>query len=451
VDKLRKKNYFKYNFLFSLLVLSVFSVNSIYLVYKEIEKKREKESFFIQSMEKYMDETIKNLRKNSERYQEYQIIDRREFDYLLTMVSGSWKIYDNWEKKWSDIEMDEKKYFLEQNTEGTLLMDGNYYIYGGSIKGNRSVYSVWEINQNFIDTLEAEIGVKVGVSSESGIQYSLPVVNSTKELILYFSEEKKPFWETVCIGGYFLLLIISFLLYMRGVKVKIEDEEERLIEELESVKNNREIPSLIDGNNMFSNVDIVIRDTGIKYQRRSKELDLIRRKLTHTNLKLRELAIVDRLTGLYNKMFLYEVLEDIKNNRTTLPYCNVVMMIDLDNFKKLNDSYGHLAGDTLLREVGDFLREVCSERGMAFRYGGDEFFLVFKRIRYEEFLELVSHFEEAKKKIIGNYINVKLGMSAGAIVLNGEDESDVDRVIKSVDELLYEAKKNGKNQVVFKI
>lgn len=451
MERIKIKNYFKYNFLFYFLVFSVLSVNSIYLVYKGAEEKQKMESLLAERVEEYIDKVVEDLRKNSERYLEYQLIDRGEFDYLLRVVKGRWKVYNNWEGRWTDIDLNGERYFLEKKLDGTLLMDGKYYIYGGSVKDNRGTYSMWEIDQKFLDTLEEKTGIEVGISSESGINYFIPVVNSAKGLKLYFEGEESSLLEIFLIGGYFVLLIATSLIHMRGVKMKVEEEEERVVEEVETIKNNQKNTDPINNDSIFYNINMAVRDLGAKYLKKTEELNLLRRRLTHTSLKLREVAIIDRLTGLYNKLFLYEVLGDLKRNRASLPYYSVVMMVDLDNFKRLNDTYGHLAGDRLLREIGDFLKKICGEKGLAFRYGGDEFFIIFKQIRYEDFLELVSYFEEEKEEIIRNYLQVKLGMSTGAIILKDEEEYDVDKVIREVDELLYEAKKKGKNQVVFKI
>jgi len=451
MERVRVKSYFKYNFLFYFLVFSVLSVNSIYLIYKGVEEKQNRKYYLTERVRGYMDQVVEDLRKNSERYQEHQVIDRGEFDYLLKVVKGRWNVYDNWERQWAEIEINGEGYFLEKSPAGTLLMGGRYYVYGGNIKGNRGIYSMLEIDQKFLDTLEDEIGIEMGMAPKSGINYLIPVVNSAKGVKLYFSGEKRSKTEFILIGGYFFLLIITSILYMKGVRVKVQEEEERVVEQLEIIKNNKTHTMPIDSDSIFLNINMAIRDLGLKYQRKSEELNVLRRRLTHTNLELREVAIIDRLTGLYNKRFLHEVLGDLKKNRASLPYYSVVMMVDLDNFKRLNDNYGHLAGDRLLREVGSFLKKVCGEKGMAFRYGGDEFFIIFKQIRYEDFLALASYFEEEKKEIIKSYVQVKLGMSTGAIILKDEEEYDVDKIIREVDELLYEAKKNGKNQVVFKI
>ncbi len=451
MEGIKEKKYFKHNFLFYLLVVSVILTNLTYLVYKGIEERQGREAFLRGRVEEYIGEVVEDLRETSVRYLEHEIIDRGEFSYLIRVVGGRWNIYSNWDGRWRDIELNGERYFLEKKSEGILLMDGRYYIYGGSVQKNRGAYSMWEIDQKFLENLEERIGIEVGISPEVGIHYLIPVVNSPQGLKLYFNGERRSIGKLAATGGYFLLLIAISLLHMKRVRARVEEEEDRVIEEVEVIKRNKKNHSPLETDSIFFNINMAVKDLGERYLRKSEELNMLRKRLTHTNLQLREVAIIDRLTGLYNKLFLYEVLTDLKKNKASRPYYSVVMMVDLDNFKRLNDTYGHLAGDRLLREIGDFLKKICGEKGLAFRYGGDEFFIVFKQIRYEDFLELASYFEEEREEIIRNYIHVKLGMSTGAIILKDDEDYDVDKIIREVDELLYEAKKKGKNQVVFKI
>ena len=92
--------------------------------------------------------------------------------------------------------------------------------------------------------------------------------------------------------------------------------------------------------------------------------------------ELREQAIHDPLTGLYNRRYLEENLgrELHRARRGNSPLC--VVMLDLDNFKPFNDTFGHDAGDSLLRELGQMLREKLRKSDISCRYGGDEFVLV---------------------------------------------------------------------------
>src|SRR5436189_3404384 len=106
--------------------------------------------------------------------------------------------------------------------------------------------------------------------------------------------------------------------------------------------------------------------------------EAIKLALSNLNLqnKLREQAIRDPLTGLFNRRFLEETMSrDVyRAQRRNSPLC--VVMLDLDDFKRFNDTFGHDAGDALLRELGQVLREKLRKSDISCRYGGDEFVLV---------------------------------------------------------------------------
>ena len=115
MERVKVKSYFKYNFLFYFLVFSVLSVNSLYLIYKGAEEKQNRKYYLTERVREYMDQVVEDLKKNSERYQEHQVIDRGEFDYLLRVVKGRWNVYDNWERRWAEIEINGEGYFLEKS------------------------------------------------------------------------------------------------------------------------------------------------------------------------------------------------------------------------------------------------------------------------------------------------------------------------------------------------
>src|SRR3989442_2567461 len=106
--------------------------------------------------------------------------------------------------------------------------------------------------------------------------------------------------------------------------------------------------------------------------------EVIKMSLSNLKLreKLREQAIRDPLIGLFNRRFLEETMSrDVyRAQRRNSPLC--VVMLDLDDFKRFNDTFGHDAGDALLRELGQVLREKLRKSDISCRYGGDEFVLV---------------------------------------------------------------------------
>lgn len=154
----------------------------------------------------------------------------------------------------------------------------------------------------------------------------------------------------------------------------------------------------------------------------------------------------DPLTGLYNRRSCNEVLETaIREYREYGKQFSVVIG-DIDNFKNLNDTYGHLTGDQVLIEVSRVFQKHMKGKGSAFRWGGEEFLLVYK----EE--NAVGMLEELLEEIRGTSIHyeeqmIQVTMTFGVSVCQGEDTAEI--LIKQADDRLYYGKTHGKNQVVF--
>ena len=164
--------------------------------------------------------------------------------------------------------------------------------------------------------------------------------------------------------------------------------------------------------------------------------------------KLDDLSKKDELTGLYNRRELFRRLEDTDLFKE--PDYTVVMM-DIDHFKMLNDTYGHLFGDKVLRGVSDVLNGVVNEDigEIAARYGGEEFALV---LRGSSLAEASKRIDDARL-LIGelrweDYPDVKVTISGGVVPAYGYD--NVTLLMSKADELLYDAKESGRNRVFVK-
>ena len=177
-------------------------------------------------------------------------------------------------------------------------------------------------------------------------------------------------------------------------------------------------------------------------------------KLSLSNLKLREKlreeAIHDPLTGLCNRRYLEENLarELHRARRRNSPLC--VAMLDLDQFKHLNDTFGHDAGDSLLRQLGQMLREKLRKSDIACRYGGDEFVLVLpdssladSQRRVEQIRVLVKELQIRHGGPLLDTITVSAGI-AGA----PEHNSTAPELIHAADNAMYAAKQAGGDRVV---
>ena len=177
-------------------------------------------------------------------------------------------------------------------------------------------------------------------------------------------------------------------------------------------------------------------------------------KLILSNLKLqealREQAIRDPLTGLFNRRYLDETLprELHRHQRTGDPL--TVAMLDLDHFKRFNDTYGHDAGDTVLRAVGSLLRRSLRAGDLACRYGGEELTVVLPgsslddaRPRLDALRQAVVSLRLPHQEGILPPITVSIGMALAAA-----GETDAAALLSRADAALYRAKAQGRDQVV---
>ena len=164
-------------------------------------------------------------------------------------------------------------------------------------------------------------------------------------------------------------------------------------------------------------------------------------------------AMTDPLTTLYNKKYFFHFLEKevqrVKRHKTPLS----IMMIDIDNFKTINDQYGHLIGDIILKDTARLINNNIREVDMASRFGGEEFTVVLPYADEDGALVV----GERLRSVIDNYIfdypgsdvNYHITVSIG-IVSCQNDPGDANTMIQIVDDMMYKSKQNGKNQITIK-
>ncbi|WP_412756096.1 diguanylate cyclase [Legionella bozemanae] len=172
------------------------------------------------------------------------------------------------------------------------------------------------------------------------------------------------------------------------------------------------------------------------------------------NIKLRDVlktqSTQDSLTGVYNRRFLEEYLQKEILKAKNHPFTFALLLIDIDYFKKINDTYGHLVGDRVLFEFATKIRQICRQDDLISRWGGEEF-MIFLRIANLNAVKLKA---EAIRDSIEKFsveINqekpISVTISIG-IAFYPYDGKKVDDLISKADEALYEAKKMGRNKVV---
>ena len=155
----------------------------------------------------------------------------------------------------------------------------------------------------------------------------------------------------------------------------------------------------------------------------------------------------DPLTGLLNRASMQQILnqKELYENRDF-----AIVMCDIDNFKKINDTYGHGAGDAVLKSLSGIFKSTFRDEDRVARFGGEEFLAVVTGIKKDAAVNVVERVRETLNKNIVEFENIKINatMTFGVVAHDGTGEFSLEKMIKQADELLYVGKRNGKNIVM---
>jgi diguanylate cyclase (GGDEF)-like protein len=157
-------------------------------------------------------------------------------------------------------------------------------------------------------------------------------------------------------------------------------------------------------------------------------------------------SFADNLTGLYNRNYLQHIMDFIDLKQY------IIVLIDIDYFKKINDTYGHAVGDKVLQSVANILKKITREEDILIRYGGEEFLLLAKVNRRQDIQVMLNLFERIRSNIEklkipvtdGDYIKITISIG---VYLNTNKDKNINEAIKKADVALYKAKSKGRNRI----
>ena len=178
-----------------------------------------------------------------------------------------------------------------------------------------------------------------------------------------------------------------------------------------------------------------------------KKANEIISQLTTQVKTLEEKSNLDSLTKVYNRRALSSHLKLLCSN-SDLPYEFHLLMLDIDDFKSINDKHGHLAGDKVLIFIANILKKTLREGDKVFRYGGEEFVIILNRVDSEHCEKITKRLLEiiSSNKLIYKGEGLRVTMSVGTTKYSAGDTPD--SIIARADKALYKAKNSGKNQMV---
>lgn len=228
---------------------------------------------------------------------------------------------------------------------------------------------------------------------------------------------------------------------------RVLNREPKLLEIFQS-DSDRDFSMIMDGEERFFEIDVVpLGDLQDRNQRMLKSIrDVTEEKKMQEKLKF--LATTDSLSGLYNRA---EFMNLAKREFAWAQTSNedlALLIMDLDNFKVINDTFGHGAGDEVIREVGSIIKTSFRKTDIAGRIGGEEFALVLKNASLEEAKLVAEKFRETVATGIVFYggQEISLTVSIGVAAMH-DDINDIEDILKRADDALYRAKAMGRNSV----
>ena len=219
-----------------------------------------------------------------------------------------------------------------------------------------------------------------------------------------------------------MLVLIIFLVYLfLSIYIKI-------------------VSPLKHGADLISKNDFLAVEGVKEYKYFAIEYNYIRRNDILNNEKLAYEAIHDKLTSLYNRSGYYSIYNELKLDNL------IYVLIDVDNFKLINDNYGHNIGDVVLKKIATSLKEIFKDYGQICRIGGDEFAILIVGIKPNSFDEIKEKFAEVSKLLEIEENNIPTAQLSVGVAF-GEADDTTSSLFKKADIALYKTKNNGRNGI----
>ncbi|DAA94317.1 TPA: hypothetical protein CPT88_09650 [Candidatus Gastranaerophilales bacterium HUM_8] len=179
----------------------------------------------------------------------------------------------------------------------------------------------------------------------------------------------------------------------------------------------------------------------------SELLAIFKMKYQYTEKEF--MSVLDGLTGLYNRRQFELSLEQEHNRSKRHPSDFSLAILDIDFFKKVNDTYGHQYGDYVLKTVADLMKSAFRKTDLLYRYGGEEMVMIMPETNIEGAIIPVQRLRRMVEEYDFEYNGVKAKVTVSmGLTMNYQEFNSPAEILKSADEALYQAKESGRNRVV---
>lgn len=256
---------------------------------------------------------------------------------------------------------------------------------------------------------------------------------------------------------YYVIGKTDFDLFNEPHSTKAYSDEQYIIKTRKPILGKVEMETWLDGSvtwvstskyPLFDNLGNVIGTWGVS--RDITELKKAEEELERVNKELEVLSTTDFLSGLYNHRNFYDIIQKELARRNRIGIGDsVIVLMDIDSFKSLNDSWGHLAGDYAIRHVANILKNNIRKVDYAFRYGGDEFIVLFTDTDMESARKVTDKLLKivAATPVPLESAEVKVTVSGGAAALS--EAIDTNELMDIADRRLYKSKNAGRNRITY--
>ncbi len=246
--------------------------------------------------------------------------------------------------------------------------------------------------------------------------------------------------------------LIGMIEHSDGSTVEIQ----RIKKELESFTKTSEINFQLAHKKLYT-IAIALEENTLQFksnlQDHSTEVRVLQQRVKELEIQLQKAqqeAKVDFLTQLYNKRALDEFLQLKEGEYRRYGRNYSIVMFDLDHFKKVNDTYGHEAGDVILRSFASILKKDSRDVDIVGRYGGEEFMALLGETDLTGAVEYAKKVNEHVRNAKFLYKGKRIPLTVSAGVAQRKDNLSLEDTIEQADERLYKAKKSGRDSVVYK-
>lgn len=289
-----------------------------------------------------------------------------------------------------------------------------------------------------LETGEAHFYQRILVNSVPYFAHYGPIFNSNGEVVgMIFAGKPSSHIDGV-VARVTLPIIFISLLACIGVGYLSITNSRKVVYAVQRVSS---FLSEVAQGNLSMNLDSLIL-------KRKDELGDMGRSAVNMQRSLRTMVELDPLTGLNNRRYADSRLRQLIASIHSSSESFTIALGDIDFFKKVNDTYGHSAGDIVLSGVSELIKKHMNGHGYAARWGGEEFLFVFENLPYKQSLECLEAFVNELRQTTFTYkeTNINVTMTIGVAICHPHDRLNI--LVKSADDKLYKGKSEGRDRIV---